>query len=378
MMKKPSGTADSSGKTARNRLMLMIVKEFRQLRRDRRMLPIVLVAPVLQLLLLGFAANLDPQDVPVIVCDLDRSPQSRDLRAEFFSSGYFLDAGTVEGLADIGEEMEQRRAAAVLVIPRGFGADLLAGRSPPVPWFADGSDSTTASVAMGYGERIVRQYAGLPERSMDIRSRILFNPELKSRQFMVPGLLALVLMVMTLILTSLAVVKEKEIGTMEQLVVTPLGIREIMLGKLLPFGFVGVVDVFLVSAATRVIFGLVPAGSFLLLFGMSLLFLLSMLGFGLLVSTFSENQQQAMMASVFFVMLPMVILSGFVFPVENMPLVIRIFTRLLPPRYYFTLIRGIYLKGAGLAELWEEGVALLVLAVLVLTVSLFRFRKRLE
>lgn len=361
-----------------NRLRLMIRKEFRQLRRDHRMLPIVLIAPVMQLLLLGYAANLDPQDVPVLVCDLDISAQSRELREEFFASGYFIDAGSVDSLDVIEDKMEIHSIAATLVIPRGFGSNLAAGRPVGVPWFSDGSDSTTASIAMGYGEGIVRKYVGMPEDGIDIRSRILFNPELKSREFMVPGILALVLMVMTLILTSLAVVKEKEIGTMEQLIVTPLRIRDILLGKLIPFALIGVVDVFLVTGASWLIFGLEVAGSFSLLFGFSLVFLLAMLGFGLLVSTVSENQQQAMMVAVFFVMMPMIILSGFVFPVENMPLPIRVVTRVLPLRYYFTVIRGIYLKGAGLAELWDEGLAMMSLALLVFSISLLRFRKRLE
>ena len=356
----------------------MVRKEFRQLRRDHRMLPIVLVAPVLQLLLLGFAANLDPQDVPVLVCDLDISPESRGLRSEFFASGYFLDVGNVGRLDEVPREMEHRGASAALVIPENFGRDLSAGRSPEIPYFADGSDSTTASVATGYAERIIRGYVGSFSSLIDVRSRIFFNPALKSRDFMVPGLLALVLMVMTLILTSLAVVKEKEIGTMEQLIVTPLRIRDILMGKLLPFAMIGIVDVFLVIGASRLIFGLVIAGSFVLLFAFSLIFLFAMLGMGLLVSTFSNNQQQAMMAAVFFVMMPMIILSGFIFPVENMPAPIRAVTWALPLRYYFTIIRGIYLKGAGFPELWDEGLAMLMLGLVIFGISLLRFRKRLE
>ena len=373
---------------------LMVKKEFRQLRRDRRMLPMTLLAPVIQLLMLGYAAVLEPQDVPVAVCDLDHTVRSRDLVSEFFSSGFFLSAGYIESPGGIEEGMERAGASAVLVIPDGFGRDLEAGRGPEIAYFADGSDSTTAVVATGYAERIIRRYAeahgsggtaGAGEGpvtvavpSMDVRTRIFFNPALKSRDFMVPGLLALVMLVMTQMLTSLAVVKEKEIGTMEQLIVTPLGIRDILLGKLLPFTVIGVVDILLVIGASRVIFGLDIAGSFFLLFAFSLVFLFSSLGLGLLVSTFSENQQQAMMASVFFVIMPMIILSGFVFPVENMPAPIRAVTYILPLRYYFTVVRGIYLKGAGLGELWDEGLALLVLGAVIFAVSLLRFRKRLE
>jgi ABC-2 type transport system permease protein len=364
-------------------ISLMIRKEFRQLRRDRRMLPIVFVAPVLQLLLLGYAANLDPKDIPAIICDMDRTPQSRELSREFFASGYFLQSGAINNQTGIASEMERLGASAALVIPRGFGEDMEQGRAPQVPYIADGSDSSTAAIAMGYAQNIVRRYAleyhgGSAIPRIDVRTRIFFNPALKSRNFMVPGLLALVLLVMTLILTSLAVVKEKEIGTMEQLIVTPLKTRDILLGKLLPFALIGVLDVLLVIGASRIIFGLHIAGSFALLFGLSMLFLLNTLSLGLLVSTFSENQQQAMMASVFFVMVPMIMLSGFVFPVENMPRVIQFVTFLLPLRYYFTIVRGIYLNGAGIVELWNEALALLILGVVTLGISLARFRKRLE
>jgi len=363
----------------------MIKKEFRQLKRDKRIFPMVIFSPVFQLLLLGFAANLDPQNISLLICDLDRTPQSQELSSELFSSGYFIPGGTLTELDEVGSEMEMRKASAALIIPRGFGADLLAGRSPVIPYIADGSDSTTAAIATGYAGTIIRRfglkYSGVGGGSalmIDLRSRIFFNPALVSRDFMVPGLLALVLMVITLILTSLAVVKEKELGTMEQLIVTPLRITDIILGKLIPFAMIGVLDILLIIGASKLVFGLEIAGSFLLLFAFSLLFLFNTLGLGLLVSTFSSNQQQAMMASVLFVMLPMIILSGFVFPVENMPAPIRILTYALPMKYYLTIVRGIYLKGAGVAELWDEGAALIFLGAIILSVSLLRFRKRLE
>ena len=363
----------------------MIKKEFRQLKRDKRMLPIVFLAPVFQLLLLGFAANLDPRDISLLICDLDRTPQSLELSQEIVASEYFIPVGTIYTLAEIAPEMERRKASATLIVPRGFGADLEAGRYPDIPYLADGSDSTTAAIATGYAGNIVRRYGlkylntgSFPPLRVDVRSRIFFNPALVSRDFMIPGLLALVLMVITLILTSLAVVKEKELGTMEQLIVTPLRTTDIIYGKLIPFAMIGVLDILLIMAASRLIFGLEIAGSFLLLFAFSLFFLFNTLGLGLLVSTFSGNQQQAMMASVLFVMLPMIILSGFVFPVENMPPPIRVLTYALPMRYYLTIVRGIYLKGAGMAELWDEGLAMLILGIIITGISLLRFRKRLE
>jgi len=345
----------------------------------------IFFSPVFQLLLLGFAANLDPQNISLLICDLDRSPQSLELSREMIASEYFIPAGTIYSLEETGPEMEKRKASATLIIPRGFGADLKAGRSPVIPYVADGSDSTTAAIATGYAGNIVRRYGlkyldagSLPPFRVDVRTRIFFNAALESRDFMVPGLLALVLLVITLILTSLAVVKEKELGTMEQLIVTPLSTSDIIYGKLIPFAMIGVLDILLIMAASRLIFGLEIAGSFLLLFGFSLLFLFNTLGLGLLVSTFSSNQQQAMMASVLFVMLPMIILSGFVFPVDNMPPPIRILTYAMPMRYYLTTVRGIYLKGAGLPELWDEGLAMLGLGIIIISISLLRFRKRLE
>ncbi len=363
----------------------MIKKEFRQLKRDKRMLPIVFIAPVFQLLLLGFAANLDPQNISLLICDLDRSPQSLELSQEIVASDYFIPVGTIYNLSEIAQEMERRKASATMIVPKGFGADLKAGRSPVIPYLVDGSDSTTAAIATGYAGNIVRRYGlkylnadSLPPLRVDVQSRIFFNPALVSRDFMIPGLLALVLMVITLVLTSLAVVKEKELGTMEQLIVTPLSTADIIYGKLIPFAMIGVLDILLIMAASRLIFGLEIAGSFLLLFAFSLLFLFNTLGLGLLVSTFSGNQQQAMMASVLFVMLPMIMLSGFVFPVENMPAAIRVLTYAMPMRYYLVIVRGIYLKGAGMSELWEEGLAMLILGILITVISLLRFRKRLE
>jgi ABC-2 type transport system permease protein len=364
----------------------LIRKEFQQLRRDRRLLPIVFIAPVLQLLVLGYAANLDVRDIPTVLCDQDNTAVSRKLAEGFFQSGYFTLAAAAADLKAAEAQIDRGRAAMVLVIPGGFGADIAAGSSAGLQIIADGSRSYATIIGLGYADMIVRRFsAGLSPEDVtrtgpliSAEPRIWYNPELKSRNFLVPGILALLLMVMTMLLTSLAIVKEKETGTLEQLIVTPLSSRQLILGKLLPFALIGFVDVLLVLAAAYLLFGIKVSGSLLLLLALSAVFLLTTLGLGLLVSTVSRSQQQAMMTSVFFVMLPMVFLSGFVFPIENMPASIRALTYLLPLRYYFVIVRGLFLKGVGLPELWQEALALLVFGIVIFGISVLRFRKRLE
>jgi ABC-2 type transport system permease protein len=374
-----------------SRISHMMRKEFQQLRRDRRMLRIVLLAPILQLLILGYAADLDVRKIPSVICDLDRTRASRELVGSFLHSGYFTEAARVDSIERIDRYLEHGRAAVALVVPRGYADRLESGGTGELQLIADGSESNVAIAALNYAavitgrqseavlrERLAR--AGLPARQAQVqaRPRVWYNPELKSRNFMVPGILAQLLLLLTMLLSSLAIVKEKESGTLEQLIVTPLKPFELMLGKLLPFALVGFIDIVLVLVAALLLFGIRVQGSLLLLFGLSGVFLLTTLGLGLLVSTVSRNQQQAMMTAVFFVMLPMIMLSGFVFPIENMPLPIQLLTYLMPLRYYFVIIRGLFLKGAGLAQLWDESLILAAFGAGILGLAALRFRKRLE
>jgi len=403
-------------------------KEFAQLRRDKKMLPIVFIAPILQLLLLGYAANLDVDMIPLAVVDHDNSVESRRLVDKFVQSGYFKAEKRFQSLGLIDTYIDEGEIVAALVIPPDFQTDLKGGKKVPVQLIADGADANTATIALNYADIIVRKFsaelqleslqaqgwttastetagstvgstasptetAGSTAGStvgvgaaagsdagaaipIEVEPRVWYNPELKSRNFMVPGILALLLMVITMILTSLAIVKEKEQGTLEHLNVTPIKPIQLIIGKLVPFSLIGMVDVFLVLGAARLLFGLVPAGSIILLVVLSAIFLLSTLGLGLLVSTLSRTQQQAMMSALFFVMLPMIFLSGFAFPIENMPRVIQYVTYALPLRYYFVIIRGIYLKGAGLSTLWDESLLLLAFGIIVLGISIARFRKQ--
>ncbi len=281
------------------------------------------------------------------------------------------------------------RAWLVLVIPSGYGRDIVASRAATVELLVDGSDSSAATIGSSYAAQAVafasrKLLSDAPARLpgiapvIEVQPRIWYNPELRSSHFMVPGMLGLLLMLVTMVLTALAIVKEKEAGTMEQLAVTPIRPAALILGKLIPFVMIGLIDVLLVVAAATIVFGLPIKGSLFLLLALSLLFILTSLGLGLFVSTLAHTQQQAMMMAVFFVMVPMVFLSGFVFPIENMPPSIQAVTYLMPLRYYFTIVRGLFLKGVGPAELWDEAAALAVSGAVVFGLSVLRFRKRLQ
>ena len=378
----------------------LIRKEFLQLRRDRKMLPIVLIAPVMQLILLGYAANLDVRHVPTAVMDRDNTAVSRELTERFFATDYFDRAAGLASPEAAEEALVSGEAAAVIVIPSNFSRDLLRAEAAQLQLLVDGANSTTGTSVLNYANIIVQEYqrelmsrgyggaaggtpggaaadaAGGPQVPVRAQPRVWFNPELESKNFMVPGILALLLMVITMLLSSLAIVKEKELGTLEQLNVTPIKPRELIIGKLIPFVIIGFVDVLLVIAVSRFLFRVPFVGSVALLLAMSLLFLATTLGLGLLISTVSNNQQQAMMTSVFFVMVPMFFLSGFAFPIESMPWSIQYITYLLPLRYFFVIIRGIFLKGAGLAVLWDEALALAVFGLAILALAAARFRKR--
>jgi ABC-2 type transport system permease protein len=368
----------------------IIRKEFLQLKRDPRLLPVLFVAPVLQLLLMGYAANLDVRDIPTVVCDLDGTSASRGLIAAFFNSGTFSLKARISDTRAVDHYLDNGKASMAIVVGRGFADNLAAGEQARVQLLVDGSESQSATIGASYASMILSGYAqkimlerlerlkpfGIRPVSVKPEVRVWYNPELKSRNFMVPGVLGLILMVMTMMLTAMAVVREKEAGTMEQLIVTPIRPLELITGKLLPFLIIGMIDVCLVLAVATFLFRVPLRGSVFLLFGMSLVFMLTTLGLGLFISTISRTQQQAMMTTVFF-MMPMMLLGGFVFPIENMPKFFQAITFLVPMRYFFVIIRGIFLKGVGIPELWDQGLALLAFGASILILSVLRFRKKL-
>jgi ABC-2 type transport system permease protein len=373
-------------------LFRIIVKELLQLRQDRRMLPVLFVSPVIQILVFGFAVNTDVADVPLVLVDQDRTAASRELVRRFIGSGYFELVGVEDGIGGIDDWLVTGEAQLALVIAAGYGKASASEGTPAVQVVADGSDSTSSTLALGYATAIVRsEEAGLVARRLatgegapaapgriELLSRVWYNPDLLSRWFYVPAVLAMILMIMTMLLSAMAVVREKEIGTMEQLIVTPIRSWQLLVGKLFPFGLIGSVQVFVVSAIAVWGFGVPLRGSFWLLLALTMLFLLNTLGLGLLVSTVVRTQQQAMMTAAFVFMVPMIYLSGLIFPIENMPRGIQLFTYVIPLRYYANIIRGIFLRGSGLGVLWPEAVTLAAMGVGILAVASLRFRKRID
>jgi ABC-2 type transport system permease protein len=368
----------------------IIRKEFIQLRRDRRMFFIVFFSPVLQLFLLGYAANLDIRNIPVVFCDLDATRTSRDFIAQFPASGYFSLQAIVGRVEDVDEYIDRGRAPLAIILPRGMGRSLAGRESVRVQIIVDGAESQSAIVGLNYATMIGLRYSrqillerlrstspGLSLPRVEPRVRVWYNPELRSRNFMIPGVLAMVLMIITMMLTSLGIVKERELGTMEQLIVTPVRPHELILGKLLPFFLIGLVEIAVVVAVAVFGFGVPVRGSVWLLFGLSPIFMLTTLGLGLFISTISRNQQQAMLTAAFFI-IPQIILSGFIFPIENMPRPIQWLTYVVPLRYFLVIIRGLFLKAVGLSALWDETAALLVFGLAILSLSILRFRKKLE
>ena len=369
------------------RIGFLIWKELIELKQDPDLLRIVIVAPILQLVMLGYAATTDIRDVPVVVADADRSADSRDLVARFDASPSFTIVGVVTSPNEVDPYLERGRAWMALAIPAGFGDAIGRGRTETLQVIADGSDANSTNVALGYATNLLAAYAQektaarLPAArarpaGIEPRVRVWFNARLESRDFMIPGVLALLLLVITTNLSSMGIVREKELGTLEQLNVTPLGRSELILGKLLPYALVGLVDVCLVLGIAVLWFQVPLRGSVTLLFAMTIVYLLTTLGLGLFVSTISSTQQQAMMTTIFFFLMPMIYLSGFIFPIENMPAAIQPLTYLMPLRYYLVMLRAIFLKGVGLETLWPEALALAGWGIAVFALAVARSTKR--
>ena len=358
--------------TRLRRIAILVWKEFLELRQDPRLAGIVIVAPILQLTMLGYAATTDIKHVPIVVVDGDRSPASRAVIERFAGSPSFSIVDEVLDPRQAGEALEHGDAWLAVIVPPGFATNRT------VQVLADGSDANSSGQALAYARGLLAE-AGATLQStrpaVNASIRVWYNPELISKDFMVPGVLALLLLLITTNLSSMAIVREREVGTLEQLNVTPLGRWELILGKLLPYGVIGLIDVVLVVSVAVLWFEVPLRGSLALLFLGSLLYLLGTLALGLLVSTVARTQQQAMMTSSFFLLVPMIYLSGFIFPIENMPAVIRAATTAIPLRYYLVIVRGIFLKGVGWDVLWPHFAALGAWGVVVLGIAAARYRK---
>ena len=373
-------------------VLRIILKEFQQYRRDPKMFGIILVAPVMQLIFLGYAATLDIKSVKTIVYDTDRSEMSRKLIREFEGSTYFIVNDHLFNYNDVYKKMDEGNTIAAIIIPKDFEKDINRGESATIQAIFNGSDGNTASIAAGYVSKVIGKFAGnvagdklklrgitrLPSGEVTSQYRIWYNPAVESRYFMVPSIVGLLLSLITLLLTSLAIVKEKEIGTLEQLIVTPIKSWQLIAGKLIPFVMLGFVTVVLVLTAMRVIFGIEVKGDVAFLFFSAFIYILSTLGLGLLVSTFSKTQQQAMMVATFGVMMPLIFLSGFSFPVENMPDIFQKISIIIPLKYFILIIRGVILKGSGFAEHWQDVLAMFIIGTVILGISILRFKKRIS
>jgi len=377
----------------RSRIWPIMRKEFIEIRRDPRSLAFVLAMPVMMLLLYGYGISSDVKRVPMVVYDRDGAPPARELVRRFTSTEYFVVAGRAESLRELRRAIDWGEAKVGLMIPEDFSRNLGAGRPAPVQFVVDGSDSNTASIAIGNIAAIaksveltprdlrpqVRVTPG-PESSMpiELRTWVWYNPELKSSNFLVPGLTAVILMMLAAILTSLTVAREWERGTMEGLIASPLRPHELMIGKILPYVVIGLVDVVLIILLGVSWFRVPLRGSVILLLVSSTIFLLGGLGIGLFISAATKSVQVAFQLSILATMLPALLLSGFFYPIENMPPILQAITALIPARYFLVVIRGIFLKGVGLALLWKELLFLSIFAVLMLVASSAKFKKRLD
>ena len=367
------------------RVAVLVRKEFQQAFRDPRILRVVFAAPVIQLLVFGYAVSTDIRDTPTVLVDHDRSQVSRELADVLVSSGYFAIVERADRGADIVDALDHGRAQVGVEIPAGFARDLASGSGAQVQILLDGTNSNTALVARGYAERIIQSWSAgaagtaTPARQarIELRERAWFNPELASRNYNVPAVLGAIILLICQLLTALAVVREREIGTLEQLMVSPLQPAELIAGKTIPFALLGLVDLGLVTAVARLWFHVPFEGSVFVFLLASVLFLLSGLGLGLFLSTVSSTQQEAFMGS-FLLFMPTMLLSGFMFPVSSMPRVFQILTLANPLRHYLEIVRGVFLKGAGFEAFWPQLLALAFMGGGVLVLAATRFHKRLS
>lgn len=370
------------------RIGAVVYKEILHILRDPRTLAVMFLIPVVQLFLLGYAATTDVKHVPLVIWDADRTPQSRELVDAYRAVDTFRIIGYVERLEDVTRLLDAGEAQVGLLIPKGYGAEVLAGRRATVGLVIDGSDPTVAnnayaaalSIAQNHSTEILRRVLNLDTQRMpglDPRPRVWYNPELRSANYMIPGLIGAILQFLTMLLTAQAIVREREQGTMEQLIVTPIRPVELVIGKVIPYVGIAFIDFATILALGALWFRVPIRGDLGLLLALSGLFLLSSLGFGLLISTVASTQREAMLLT-YFLLLPSIFLAGFLFPIQAMPRLLQWISYLIPLRYMLVILRSIIVKGVGIEPLWDEALALVLFGVAVMGLAARRFRKRLE
>jgi ABC-2 type transport system permease protein len=371
------------------RIRAMFRKELLHIVRDPRSLAMALAVPFVMLMLFGYGLTLDVDRIPTLIYDSDHTPESRDLIAQFSGSRFFHITGYVDNYGAIERAIDRDQCLLAVVIQRDFARDLVAGRSAPVQLIYDGSDSNTASIAQGYADAMTGAYSlrlravamnrrgGTKlESPVDGRLRVLYNSELKSRNYIVPGLISVILAIITALLTSLTIAREWEMGTMEQLLSTPLRPAEIVLGKMAAFFVVGFVDTVISIAAGLLVFHVPLRGSPLLLMASSCLFLLGSLSLGILISATARSQVLAYQMGMLSSFLPAFLLSGFVYSIENMPPVIQVISHVVPARYFVTILKGVFLKGIGIRLLWSELAFLTAFAAIVFLLATRKLRQK--
>ncbi len=360
-------------------VLALIKKEFRQVFRDPTMLRLIFLAPILQVILLGYAVNFDVKEIRMAVYDFDRSQLSREFARSFTVGDYFIIEGTDIPLTAVDTGFKESLYSAALIIPDKFSKRIEDGSQTTVGLLVDGTNANSAGISLGYAGVIAQQFNERHmaiQRPITMRQKVLYNPELRSVNYMVPGVFGLIIMIITTVWTAQSIVRERELGTLEQLLVTPVRPLELLLGKSLPYAGTALVAATEIILLARLWFHVPIVGSLPLLFALALVFILTSLGLGLLISTISQTQQQALLTS-FFIMMPAVLLSGFMFPIRNMPWIIQQVAWLIPYRYFLEIVRGIFLRGVGLEVLWPQALALTVFGVVLFTAGAVAFRKRL-
>ncbi len=372
------------------RVWAMARKEFLHVLRDPRSLGMAIAIPMLMLLLYGYALTLDVDEVPLVIWDQSGTPASREYISGFQASRYFRIVRQVRNYRDLEYDIDSRRAMVGLVIPTDFAPRVETGQTVRVQLAADGTDSTTASLAMGYAEVVTMMYSGRVTLSrvrragggaaaspVELRPRVWYNPEMESRNYIIPGLIAIIMMIIAALITSLTVAREWERGTMEQLISTPVKGRELILGKIIPYFVIGFVDVLIAVVMGEFLFRVPLRGNVALLFVMASVFLAGALALGTLVSIVTRSQLLANQVAMVATFIPTFLLSGFIFPIHNMPRVVRFVTYIVPARYFVTILKGIYLKGVGLHVLALEASLLAVFAAVMVALANAKFKKKL-
>jgi len=370
------------------RIKAIIKKEFVQIRRDARSLALAIALPMLLLVLFGFALSLDVDKVPMVVWDQSQTPLSRAYLLNFQNSRYFKITGYAGSYTQIENNIDRDISMMALVIPYDFSRQLEAGKPSPVQLLVNGSDSNTAAIALGYVSAVTQSYnRKMVETELaksgrklllpvDLRPRVWFNPELKSRNYIIPGLIAVIMMIIAALLTSQTIAREWERGTMEQLISTPVSVPELILGKLVPYFVIALLDISIAVAMGEFVFAVPLRGSILLLFTISSIFLIGVLGLGILISVVTKTQLLASQLALLATFLPTFILSGFIYPIANMPVAIQLITYLIPARYFISILKSLYLKGGGIRFFWLDIIYLLLFMIIMIGLATRKFTKR--